>query len=590
MPDVFRVGVSFVANHSGFMGALGAIAGRMSAIHGQANAINSTFGSWGKTLGVVGGILATGAIIKGFESIAKAGAEVNHQLNLMQQAGMKPSEIAAMQIQAKKTASEVLTTTYAENLKNLRELRYAFGDSDVAAGHLSEVAKANAVLNAVRGGKGHDEVWELVKSLESKGLTFDPKQFDSYVNTMTKVVQATGGKVTPQMFMGTMKYGRTATLGWSEEFIGGALPRLIQEYASAGGMGGGGSGGPGNALMSAYAKVVQEQMSKTAAEEFQRMGLGTAKHIKGSSQSQITGIPGRDLFIKDPYEWVQQVLMPALSKKGITSESAILAELSKMFQVRTASDIMAKMALQGRFREGAQSPFEKDIALQKGAMGIQGYDELITKDYDTVMKAFHQQFKSLKEVLGDPLMAPNGPVIKALAGITSAMGSIAKFAGDHPEGVKIALEAVAAFLAALAAAGLVALGVALAPLVGTGGLIFGVVSALAALAALNWGSITAGISSVIDKLRNFLGLGAKPNQGDAQEFGKALKDQGYTPMRFNPAKEQTLKAQPISLSLNLDGRTLAQAIVDQIMYTMQNPTGAPSPDGMRMFRPADGNI
>ena len=175
----------------------------------------------------------------------------------------------------------------SENLKHIRELTYAFGNEGAAIAHLDEVSKANAILNNVKGG-GTDAVWELVKALEAKGETADPTSFSSYVNTMAKVVQATGGRVTPQMFMQTFKYGRTATLGWDETFVGGALPRLMQSLASGGG-GGGGAGGPGNALMSAFAKVVQGQMPKTAAEEFQRLDLGSAAHIEGSSESQMIG-------------------------------------------------------------------------------------------------------------------------------------------------------------------------------------------------------------------------------------------------------------------------------------------------------------
>jgi hypothetical protein len=240
-------------------------------------------------------VLATGAIVEGVVAVAKAGGLVNHQLELMKIAGMDNADVQLAYKQALQTSGAVTTTTLAENLAHIRELRYAFGETTAAMEHLDEISKANAVLNAVNakvGGGGHDQVWALVKSLEQKGETFDPAAFSSYVNTMTKVIEATGGKVTPEMFMSTFKYGRTSMLGWDEGFVGGALPRLMQSMASgSGGGGGSGSGGPGNALMSAFAKVVQGQMPKTAAEEFERMDLapGGVKHITGSAESQITG-------------------------------------------------------------------------------------------------------------------------------------------------------------------------------------------------------------------------------------------------------------------------------------------------------------
>ena len=108
----------------------------------------------------------------------------------------------------------------------------------------------------------------------------------------------------------------------------------------------------------------------------------------------IGGIKGRDLFMANPYEWVQRVLMPAMAAKGITSQNDIIAEVSRLFPVRTASQVVTEMALQGRFHEGTNSPFEKDIHLQQGATGLPAYDDLIKNDYPMVVEAFHKQWKN----------------------------------------------------------------------------------------------------------------------------------------------------------------------------------------------------
>jgi hypothetical protein len=431
---------------------------------------------------VLGGVM----IFKGMAKLAEHGAEVNHQLELMKIAGMSNSEIQSSMAQSMKTTGNVMTTTLSENLAHVRELRYAFGDTGKAMEHLDMVSKANSVLNSIKGG-GHDQVWELVKALENKGLTADAGAFESYINTMTKVTEATGGKVTPANFMSTFKYGRTAMLGWDEAFVGGALPRSIQSMTTGGG-GAGGGGGPGNALMSAFAKVVQGQMPKNAAEEFDRMGLapGGAQHIKGSTDAQVAGgIQGRDEFIANPYEWVQKTLMPALAAKGITNQNDIIAQISKMFPVRTASQVIGEYALQGRYHEGESSPFEKDIGVQKNAMDLaMSFPELMKNDYPTVLKAFHQQFKTLLEVLGMPLVAPGGPVLQSMAGITSAIHSMANFAGAHPEGLKVALGALTAGAITLVVGGVVALGSAVLGLIGVPAILIGLAAGLGALVFL----------------------------------------------------------------------------------------------------------
>lgn len=489
--DVWKIGVA-ISLTNGMSPVLAVIAKDLLGIKGQVGDVEQAFSSWKPALAGAAAILAGGLMLDGMSKLADHGADVNHQLELMKTAGMQNSEIQSALAQAMKTSGDVQTTVLSENLAHIRELRYAFGETATAMKDLDLISKSNAVLNAVKGG-GVDQVWELVKALEGKGLTYDPGQFASYVDTMTKVVEATGGKVTPQSFMSAFKYGRTATLGWDEGFVGGALPRLIQSMSSGSGSGGG-SGGPGNALMSAFAKVVQGQMSKTAAEEFANMGLapGGISHIKGSAQTQITGgIAGHDLFMANPYEWTQQVLMPALAKHGITSQNDIIAQISKMFPVRTASQVITEMGLQGRFAEGERSPFEKDIRLQGGAMGLnKSYDELSNNDYATVTKEFHAQLKSLLEVLGGPLMQMAIPAMKALTDVATGMG---QWAAVHPEMVKAIGQALVGLGIGLVAIG----GVAIASVLGLSGALIGLGVAAISFLAFNWTAITGWVKNVV---------------------------------------------------------------------------------------------
>lgn len=595
--EVYKIGVAIGLTNN--VSSVLAIIGRdLLGLGVKIKDVEGNFKGWTKAIGGVAGILGGSDMISGFVALAKHGADVNHQLELMKIGGMQVQEIQTSLAQAIKTTGTVTTTTLAENLAHIRELRFAFGSTSGATSHLDEVSRADAILNAVKGG-GQDQVWELVKALEGKGLTFDPKQFSSYVDTMIKVVEASGGKVTPQMFMSTFKYGRTATLGWNEDFVGGPLPRLIQSLASgSGGGGGSGSGGPGNALMSAFAKVVQGQMPKTAAEEFDRMGLapGGVAHIKGSSESQIPGgIAGRDQFMANPYEWVQKTLMPALAAHGITSQNDVIAEISRLFPVRTASQIITEMGLQGRFHEGGNSPFEKDIRLQHGAMGGAGYDELIKNDYPTVLKAFNQQWTSLLQTLGSPLLAPGGPVLGAMAGLTSTFNSMAQFAGANPETAKYIGYAIGAIGVALVAIG----GIALGTLLGVPAAITGTATAVSALMYLNWGSVRGYLLAFNDDMTKFINwLGGIADKIKGFFTGKNAPEQVYPggtsrgPIHngsFHPGTGGPMKPTPISLSLNVDGRTLAQAISDQLASLYGFPTGAPAADGLGHYFAGDHN-
>jgi hypothetical protein len=490
--DSYKIAVSIVLAN-GVSSVLNTISQQMLGLNTTVGQVNNNFARMAQVIGGVAAVMGGVEIFRGMAGLVEHGSEVNHQLELMKVQGMEVKEINDSMAASMKTVGDVMTTTLSGNLQHVRELRYAFGDTDTALKYLDAVSKANSVLNSVKGGSS-DQVWELVKSLEMKGLTADPDSFMSYVDTMTKATVASGGKVTPQQFMSAFKYGRTSMFGWDETFVGQYLPRLIQSMSSgSGGGGGSGSGGPGNALMSAFAKVVQGQMPKKAAEEFERMGLASnVRPIKGSSESLTDGIAGRDQFMANPYEWVQKTLMPALAAHGITEQNDITEEVSKLFPVRTASQIIGEMALFGSAREGENSPFEKDARLARGASGTGSYDELIKKDPTTVMQAFHAQLKSLFETLGSPIAAQATEWMVKLNGAIATMG---QFAGAHPEGIKVAVDALAGLATGLVVAGIVALGAAIAGLVGVAGGIAAAAAGLATIAALNWSSIAAGLDS-----------------------------------------------------------------------------------------------
>src|SRR5258708_4906798 len=452
MADVYRIGINctmpgMIQQH------LATVATKLLGLHTTAGNVTNQFNRWAWAIGGVAAVMGGSMLLGGIAKLAEHGKEVAHQLEQMNVLGMSFAEIQEANAKALEVTSSVLTTTYSDNLKHMRELRYAFGSTEDAIKYLEVVSKANAILNSVRGKfGGKDEVWELIKSGEILGKTADPQEELKFIDFMTRASVATGGKVAPRQIMSAVQYGRSAALGWSDDFMGLILPRLIQSMP--GGGGGGGTGGPGNALMTAFAKIIQGQVSKASATEFDFLGLGTASHIKGSGHSLLGGIVGRELFLENPYEWIQKHAMPALERRGITDRLGILTHISRLMGVRTASQVLSEMALQGRFALGEQSPFEKDRRLTQMAMGVNAYDYLITRDPTTVIAAFHAQMKNLGETLGAPMWAPGGVVIRALSGITGMINTMARFAGAHPEGVTLALEALAILGGGLVAVGL----------------------------------------------------------------------------------------------------------------------------------------
>lgn len=595
---VYEMMAKIGLDSAALMAGLALIGIKLTGLHAQVGELGIAFKGLGAALGAI-------AIVKGFEDIAEAGGKVNHQMNMMKSLRYSSTEQAAAIAQAQQTAMNVPTTNFSENLKHLQELRYVFGDSETANKHLDDLSKINSIIGNIDG-KNKDAVFDLAKSLEIKNLTADPKEFMAYANAMLQVIQSSGGKITAQQFRSAIQYGRTSALGWDKEFIAGPLGRMVQEYSAGGGGGAGGSGGPGNALMSMSQAVIGGKMTKTSAAEWEALGFNNPRHVGIDKEH------GRDLMMTNPYEWVQKFLMPALAAKGITDQNEIISKIGQLFGVRTAAGIVANMGLGGSYHmpgmnaEGKpNSPYEKDIGLSKQSEGKDAYGRLIKEDYPMIMEAFNKQWKNLLEIIGGQLMAPDGPVIKAMGSIVSAFTSAGKFFADNPmvvDAMLIAMAGLAAALAGFAVSAIVTVMAMLAP----GGLIViamaGLVGSLGALAGLNWEnlkSVASGINFVVGALSKAMTMlhmnpfgNSKPTPPNIdpniipQRFEQNTSPTGpkLIPASFNPgSKKQVL--QPITLTLNLDGHQMGQVMSEVLEELYTHPIGPPDANGWDHFRP-----
>jgi hypothetical protein len=479
MSDVYKIGVA-IALSNGMSPALSLIAKQLLGINASTKSIEANIGRWKLGIGGFGAAFAGAGIVGAFSKVAEHGKEILHQQELLKQAGFANKQIVEATTKAWEQSRAVQQTTAAENLKHIRELAYATGTIGGAEGILGPVTKANAILNSVKGG-GTDQVFQMVKALEQKGLATEENrtQFLKYIDDMTRVVQSTGGRVDSTMFQQTFKYGRTAMLAWDEPFITRILPRLMQSWSAGshgGSGGGGGAGGPGNALMTAFQTITSGLMSKSQARELDKLGLLESIHnIKGSSKVEAL-VKGRDLFMANPYEWVQQIMMPSFNKIGITGQNDIIAATEKVFYTRTAAAAMAEFALQGRVHEGlVQSPYEKDSRLTGQSQGIAGYPGL-KNDPNAIDKAYNKQYENMMAAMGVALAPIKLDVVK---GLTDMFTAIAQFASGNPGMMK----AIGIGLGALGLALIGAGAVAIIAAIGTGGwLVAGVIALGAAVA------------------------------------------------------------------------------------------------------------
>lgn len=168
--------------------------------------------------------------------------------------------------------------------------------------------------------------------------------------------------------------------------------------------------------------------------------LDDGKVSRGKGGRIITtpgAVVGTDLARSDPYEWVNQVLLPAFKAKGIEDPGAIGDHISAIFGNRMAQQIVSIFATQ-------QGRIEKDRTNISGAKGLSAADEYLKRDPTQALAAVKAQMENLLANASSPLM----PAATAmLGGLADALGRLAGAAKNHP------LASSEALVAGTAAAG-----------------------------------------------------------------------------------------------------------------------------------------
>lgn len=406
---------------------------------------------------LLAGAALTGTGLFGLSLIEKtvpAAREYAHQIQQMNVAGMKQVEIAKAVSAAWGIAGQVPTATASENLKAIRELRMVFGDSQAAIANVATVQRLQAILQNTSDGHGGrfggDQAYTVAKALETKGAVRTPGEFNTQADMMAKAIVASGGKVGPQDFLSTFKYGRSATIGWKDHFAYEILPTLIQEMKS--GAGSGGAGGPGNALMSVYDKVINGKIAQKDLPLWAQLGLlDQSKVVRtktGATKGVLPGaVSGWQLFQEDPFTWTQKVLMPALVSRGITDPGKQQMMLSRLGGTRTAAFMLQQMGMQGW-------KFDRDVPLIRGASGLAGYNQLVKRDPMMAQQALEAQWTNVKTRLG---LAVLPMLIVGTTKLTNSLMAISNWMGAHPDLTKGLVLGFTALSAAMAFGGMVLL-------------------------------------------------------------------------------------------------------------------------------------
>ena len=412
---------------NGVTSGLLSLSRQFAMVHTDAKVLQSRLERLGIAAAKSGAAMAVGGFGLGLISKAlKPAEEYAHQLNILNMAGLKQAEIAQLVGSAWANTRTVITTTATENLRTLLDLRNVFGSIEEARMALPTITKMQTVLASSSegqiAGNSKELGYSMAKLLDILGKAQDPATFEKWANGVTRVIEATQGRVTPEAMKSTLTYARQARYGLDYDFVMTLLPSLIQEYANSGGGSGGGSRGVGPMLAALYRVTNQGYINKAALPLLKELHLVDPRTaLKTTTQGTTVGkFADAQLAAANPFEWVQKVLMPAIEHHygGHATKQQIQNDINNVFR---GNQLAAALAL-----EFAMKPlnFYRDQKIVQGTMDpSEAYRHAILHDPNAMHKAVDAQWTNIKTIVGQQILPAFLPFLYSFADALKSLGS-----------------------------------------------------------------------------------------------------------------------------------------------------------------------
>jgi hypothetical protein len=574
MVEAYKVGITIALTNKVSQG-LNLIRLDMKKTDAQAIALKATLKEI-KLLGIGGAILG-GIGYAGLHALGKTiDAAKEYQQALAQFKSLNLGDAINSQADKFARGSSVIGASATDLMRTTRDLTTVLGDFGLAQQIAPGFAQLKFANQAVYGGHGMDfsepQLRSLEKIIEMKGGFKSAPDFLAQAGMMQQVIAGTGGMVKPSDYLAFIKTaGVAGRLLSNQSFYYGMEP-LIQEM---------GGNRVGTGLMSAYNNLAQGRSTVRAATELMKLGLldpsmveytkiGTIKQVRPGALKDTAG------FGSNPYQWMQEVLLPAMRARGITSESGVLAEMGVLFGNRTASSLFSLMFLQ-------QEKIAKNMKLSQNAMSTDELIKLARSSPQGAEEALSKAWENLKIASGEALIPIIIPALNALASVLRLIGSEA---ARHPYLFNTLIYGFAGLSAALLFSGSVLilkaafLGLRIAvPLLTT---------PLSALAALPLAGIASGLGLVVAALAALAPIVFhKQIAGFIDSHAPAIGDSllsasnflsGMKPSNSNRSYVPSPSGNAINVQtqVNLDGRQLASVVSQHQASAANGPATSPS--------------
>jgi len=419
----FREVAQKVQQLSSTMKSLGGAAGTYGA------GMNKTIGRLQSLMSTMAPIASGAAAFEGMRGLhgiihetVQATAGRAHERARMEAAGFSGAELQ----EAEKISQEISerdkarsTTTIMHSLRNLRAI---VGSFDEAAKLIDPIAQLRIVTlgaHPERKEELESAFDKLEKSQELVGATQDPERFHRNMDLVAKAMNVFGDTMRPDDFYDFAKYSRRAGQGYSDRFLLGVAPTLMQDM---------GGKSAGEAMSSFYQQFVAGVMPAYVANIMNKNGLiGDPSKLEYTKAGMIKkvlpgAVKGYELAKSDPYRWVNEVLLPTLAAHGVKTKEQIENFGAILGSKRTTGQALGIMSTQ-------QSRIGKDLAQEEGAKGLIAWKTFMAKDPFMAMEGVTDQLQNLMAVAGGPLAEPAAHFLNELAGSIDAIINATK---GHP--------------------------------------------------------------------------------------------------------------------------------------------------------------
>jgi hypothetical protein len=375
-----------------------------------------------------------------------------------------------------------------------------FGNAEIAKQFAPFLAQADALIGNATGKPSEGSGYKLLRTGELKGIGPNAEKAMELIKQEAGWINAFGGKIDAEGFL---TFARRAKQSWTAQDVTSmSNPMTMAAIATAIAD----IGGPtaGQSMQSLY-QTQQGTMvfSKQQAALWSQAGLlDPAKVHKtgfGGGQMQLDpgAVKGSLEYANDLPGWIRNVVMPAVVAATKGDPALEFNMMAKMFPNRNAA-FMAQFF--GLPEYVAQQ--QKDLGVKQGAQPFDQAYQTYLNSPAGAKQAYTQQFDSMMEAIGRPIMLAAIPIMQQITKIFTDIGALSNAHVDVVTGLAKGIAELSAAMLAGGATGIITWCLGLAGFVTA----WPVALAAAALAAigtfvgLNWTFVTNNVKALGDAI------------------------------------------------------------------------------------------